>query len=135
VDHVGKKAYQDIDPAVMGSAANTLFGMAMLEFVHDKPFDDELEAETVELVGTADVGGVECHEIRVAYSGGRGESVWYFAKSDLLPRRRVQKFNTPQGDGAIERTLADLEIDPEVPEALFAFKLPEGYEQIDDFAP
>ena len=135
IDHVAKKAYQDIDPAVMGSAANVVFGLAMLEFVHDKPFDDELEADTVELLDPAEVGGVECHQIHVAYAGGRGESVWFFAKSDLLPRRRILKFQRPQGEGAIDRTLQDVEIDPQLPDSTFAFKLPEGYQKIDDFAP
>lgn len=135
IDHAGKKAYQDIDPAVMGSSRSTLFVLAMFEFVHDAPFDDELKADTVELVGTADVAGVECNEIRVVYAGGQGETHWFFAKSDSLPRRRVQKFTSPQGEGAIERTIVDLEVDPQLPEGLFAFKLPEGYQKIDDFAP
>ena len=135
IDHTTKKAYEDLDPGVMGSNARVLFGMAMLEFVSDKPFDDELASETVELVGKADVGGVECNEIRVVYPGGQGESRWFFATTDNLPRRRVQMFKSPQGEGAIERTLSKIEIDPELPESLFVLQLPEGYERIDDFAP
>ena len=46
VDHVGKKAYQDFDPAVMGSGGNALFGVSMAEFVHPSPFDDEIDADT-----------------------------------------------------------------------------------------
>jgi len=135
IDHRAKKAYEDIDPAVLGSSANTLFGLAVFEFVHDAPYDDELKADKLELVGTADVSGVECHEIRVVYAGGQGETSWFFSKKDFLPRRRVQKFTTPQGEGAIDRTITDLEVDPQLADSLFVLKLPEGYEKVDDFAP
>jgi outer membrane lipoprotein-sorting protein len=135
IDHETKKAYDDIDPSVMGSYRRALFGMAMFEFVQDKPFDDELAAATVELVGRADVGGVECNELRVVYPGGQGESRWFFATSDNLPRRRIQVFKSPQGEGAIERTLSKIEVDPQLPQSLFQLQLPEGYERIDDFAP
>ena len=135
IDHDTKKAYEDIDPSVMGSYRRVLFGMAMLEFVSDAPFDDELAADTVELMGQSDVGGVECNEIRVVYPGGQGESRWFFGTRDNLPRRRVQMFKSPQGEGAIERTLSKIEVDPELPESLFKLQLPEGYQRIDDFAP
>ena len=135
IDHTTKKAYEDIDPGVMGSNGRVLFGMAILEFVHDKPFDDELASETVELVGQTEVGGVQCNEIRVVYPGGQGESRWFFATTDNLPRRRIQMFKSPQGEGAIERTISKIEVDPELPESLFKLQLPEGYARIDDFAP
>jgi outer membrane lipoprotein-sorting protein len=135
VDHTAKKAYEDMDPAVLGSSAQLLFGFAMVEYVHERPFDDELNAETVELLGSETVGGEDCHEIRVVYAGGRGESIWYFSKKDYTPRGRVQVFNTPQGEGSVKRMLYDVEIDPETEDAMFVMKLPEGYEQIDDFAP
>ena len=135
LDHVGRKAYQDFDPAVMGSGGNALFGVTMAEFVHPTPFNDEITADTAELEGTETVGGVECHKIRVVYSGGRGSSTWFVGTEDYLPRRRIRHFSTPQGDGALDIVLSDLEIDPEVGPDTFAMKLPEGYEQVDDFAP
>ena len=136
IDHIGKKAYQDFDPAVMGSGGNALFGVTMAEFVHPTPFSDEINADVAELQGTEEVAGVECHKIHVVYSGGRGASTWYFGTEDLMPRRRVRHFNVPQmGEGTVEITLTELTVDPEVAPEKFQLQLPEGYEQVDDFAP
>jgi hypothetical protein len=135
LDHQAKKAWVDMDPAVMGGGGRAILGLSMAEFLHDRPFDDELNAETVELLAEQAVDGEACHQIRVVYAGGQGESIWFFSKSDLLPRRRIQKFSTEQGEGAIERTIRGLEANPKLEPALFDFRLPEGYEQIDDFAP
>ena len=136
IDHGEKKGYEDMDPGVMGTGAGAIRGVAMLEFVHSAPFDDELGAEQLDLLADEKLGEDECHVVRVVYSGGRGESVWYFSKSDMLPRRRLQKFTVPgQGEGALEINLSNLVINPELDPALFRMKLPAGYEQIDDFAP
>ncbi len=136
LDHVTKKAYQDIDPGVMGSNRNALFSIGLGEFVHPTPFDDEIGAETVELQGTETVAGVECHKVYVDYGGGRGQSTWYFSTEDLLPRRRVRHFDIPQqGKGTLVITLTELETDPEVADETFQLTLPEGYEKVDDFAP
>ncbi len=136
LDHATKKAYVDIDPGVFGSAGRSIFGFTMIEFVHDAPFDDELGAEVVELLEEKEVAGEPCHQVRVVYGGGQGESVWLFAKRDLLPRARVQRFTIPgQGDGALERTISGLEVDPQMDPTRFEFRLPEGYQRIDDFAP
>ena len=135
VDHVSRKAYQDFDPAVLGSGGRALFGVSMAEFVHPTPFSDEIGADTVELQGTEEVGGVECHKIHVVYSGGQGASTWFVSTEDYLPRRRIRHFSSPQGEGTLDMTLTDLEIDPEVGPDTFAMKLPDGYEQVDDFAP
>ena len=69
------------------------------------------------------------------YSGGRGESTWFFSTEDYLPRRRIRHFTTPDGDGSLDMTVTGLEIDPEVTADTFALRLPEGYQQVDDFAP
>lgn len=136
IDHTGKKAYEDMDPNVMGTQGNTLQAFGMREFVHSRPFDDELGAETVEYQGVESVRGEECHKVYVDYGPGRGQSTWLFAKSDYLPRRRVQHFTVPeQGDGTFAIEITKLEVDPEVDSSIFRMVLPEGYEQIDDFAP
>ena len=136
VDHQTKRAYSDMDPNVFGSGGRALNAVRMLEFVHDTPFDDEINAETVELQGIEEIGGVPCHKIRVVYGSGQGESIWFFSKEDFLPRRRVRVINDPQrGEGSIEVTITELEIDPEIGADRFALQLPEGYEKIDDFAP
>ncbi len=108
----------------------------MAEVVHPRPSDDGIGADSAELQGTETVGGVECHKVHVVYSGGQGESTWFFSTEDYLPRRRVRHFNVPdQGEGTLEITITDLEIDPEVEPETFKMKLPEGYEKVDDFAP
>jgi len=135
IDHATRKAYADMDPGVLGSSGQAIAGFGMVEFVHDAPFDDELGAETVELLEEAEVAGEPCHHVRVVYSGGQGESIWFFSKNDYLPRKRIRVFSTERGEGAIETTVAKLEVDPELKPGMFEFELPEGYEQVDDFAP
>ncbi len=136
VDHAAKKGYEDMDPGVMGSSGNALRALSMIEFVHATPFSDEINADKAEIVGSETVGGVECYQIHVVYAGGQGESTWSFSKEDYLPRRRVRHFTIPdQGEGTIEITVTDLQVDPKVEPARFKMKLPAGYEKIDDFAP
>lgn len=134
VDHENKKAYEDMDPAVMGSIGSAVQALGMTEFVHDAPFDDELKAEKLELLGVEKVAGVECFKIHVDYGPGQ-QSTWFFSTEDYLPRKRIRHFQMPQGDGSLEQLVMDLEIDPTVDPSLFKLKLPEGYELIDDFAP
>lgn len=136
IDHSAKKAWADMDPGVMGSSGRAVRGFGMIEFLHDAPFDDELNAESVELLDEQEIGGVACYQIRVVYSGGAGESIWFFAKNDLLPRRRVMKImDREQNEGTIENTITHLEVNPTLEAKVFDLRLPEGYEQIDDFAP
>lgn len=135
IDHNTKKAYEDMDPAVMGSSGNVVGTFGMQEFVHDRPFDDELNAPTLRYEGKETVGGEECHKIFVEYGQGGQSSTWFFSAKDFLPRRRVQHFNFNDTPGTLAIEIANLEIDPEVDEATFRLKLPKDYEQIDDFAP
>jgi hypothetical protein len=136
VDHANKKAYEDMDPNVLGSSGNTLQAFGMREFVHSRPFEDEIGAETVEYQGVETVNGEECHKVYVDYGQNRGRSTWLFAKSDHLPRRRIQHFSIPgQGDGTFAIEVTRLEVNPEVDPSVFRLRLPEGFEQVDDFAP
>ena len=135
IDAASKKAYEDMDPGVMGRTGQALRGLRMDEFVHNAPFDDELNGQSVKLAGKESVEGVECYKIDVVYSGGQGESTWYFSTEDYLPRRRVRKFTTPQGDGAIDLVISSLEVAPAFDGSTFALVLPAGFQKIDDFAP
>lgn len=133
IDHAAKKAYVDIDPAVLG----TRFGRAyraglMIEFVYDNPFSDEIKADSKTMKGTKTIGGVECYEIDIAYAAAGGQkATWCFSKKDFLPRRRVDITSR----GETEKTITNLVVDPKIDDATFKFKLPEGYTQVDDFAP
>jgi hypothetical protein len=136
VDHKTKRGYEDMDPGVMGAHGRTLRNFGMVEFVHPRPFDDELNAEALAYEGLETVGGEACHKIHVVYAGGQGESTWYFSKADLLPRRRTRHFEIPnRGKGAVDITVSELRIAPELEPSLFKMKLPAGYERVDDFAP
>lgn len=135
IDHGTRKGYEDMDPAVMGSSGNAVGRLGMIEYVHDAPFDDELGADELEYLGRETIGGVDCHTINVVYSGGRGRSTWYFSTEDYLPRRRDQHISGQAGEGTISIVITELEVNPKIDQDLFVMKLPEGYEQIDDFAP
>ena len=136
IDHRSRKGYEDMDPAVMGSGARTLQSFVMAEFVDDAPFDDELGAEELEYQGIEVVEGIECHKIHITYRGGQQESTWFFSTEDFLPRRSVRHFDIPQqGEGAVVMTVSKLEVDPVIDPKIFKLVLPDGYEQIDDFAP
>ena len=136
IDHTSKKAYEDFDPDVMGSNASPVWIATMWEFVHDAPFDEQMEGETIGFEGEESVDGEDCYKIRLEDYGGRVESTWYFSKKDYLPRKRVQHYDFPSyGKGSIEISVSDLELEPELAADLFKMKLPDGYEQIDDFAP
>ena len=133
IDHADKKAYVDIDPAVLGTRFGRAFRAGlMIEFVHDNPFSDEIKAESKTMKGTKTVGGVECYEIAIAYAAAGGQkAIWCFSKKDFLPRRRVDITSR----GETEKTITNLIVDPKIDDATFKFKLPEGYTQVDDFAP
>ena len=94
-----------------------------------------MNGDVVELVGKETVGGEECYAVHVVYTGGQGETTWYFSTKDFLPRRRIRHISGQQGEGTIENVITDLKVSPKVEDALFTLNLPEGYEQIDDFAP
>ncbi len=135
IDHSTKKAYTDMDQNVLGNTGRPAMGLMMMEFVHDAPFDDEIAAPKVQLLGKENVGGEECYKIDVEYGPNRGASTWFFSTKDFLPRRRIQKFSNPQGEGTLDRTITALEVAPKVDESLYALKVPDGFQKIDDFAP
>ncbi len=135
IDHQSKKVYQDIDNGVLGTARRTLGAVLMSELVHESPFEDEINAGTVELLGKETVSGVECHKVRVVYGGRQGESTWFFGTDDLLPRRRLREFENREGKGSLDMVFIELEANPELDPDVFKFQPPEGYEQVDDFAP
>lgn len=136
IDHANKKAYVDIDPAVIGATGRPATSLFVPEFLHLAPFNDELNGKKQELRGSKVIGGEDCYEVFVAYANDRQEALWHFGKKDFLPRARLDTYSTPNGERAgMQRIITDLVIDPKIDESIFKFKLPAGYEKIDDFAP
>ena len=133
VDFSTKMAHEDIDPAVMGSDGRTAGSAFMLEFTHNRPFSDEINADKIEMLGAESVAGVDCYKIRVKYAGQPQESTWYFGKKDFLPRR-VDR-NYPSQNGGTSIIVSNLKTDPKLGTDAFQLKLPEGFEKTDEFAP
>lgn len=134
VDHQGKIAYEDLDPAVMGRAGAVVQLAGMIEFVHPTPFSDELNGKSRELKGSEKVGDEDCYIVHVVYAAPQApQGTWSFSKKDFLPRRRIDVTGGP-GNTQI-KTITNLVIDPKVDDEVFKLKLPEGYSKTDDFAP
>ncbi len=132
-----KVVYADIDPAVAGNRGQMAQGLTMREYLHPRPFDDELNADAVELVGTKPVGDQECYVVRVVYQGGQGESIWFFSKKDYLPRRREVLFANPATGEKGRRiiTLSNVVVAPKFYDDPFKLVVPHGFKKTDDFAP
>ena len=143
LDWKTRKAYVDIDPNVTGRRGQLVPTVMMSEYVHPTPFSDELGGSDHKLVGTTKIGDEECYEIVVHASVGGWQHArvsqkahWFFSTRDFLPRR-VDRFFTRDGRPArgTRLVITSLTVDRPDAEKLFRFRLPDGFEQIDDFAP
>lgn len=135
-DHKNKKSYVDIDQAVMGRTGRPAQLILVPEFVHPTPFADEINGQKHELRGSKTIEGEDCYEVYVLYASGQQEAVWHFSKKDFLPRARLDIFKAPDGSEIKQqKTVSQLDVTPRMAEDAFKFKLPEGYERVDDFAP
>ena len=136
IDPSKKIAYEDIDPAVLGSNARVVGSVAVRKLLSPEAFADEIKAEKVELKGEAKIGGQDCYEVNVHYGKDRGDGLWFFSKSDFLPRRLDRTFPTRSGEpGGRQTILTDLVANPMLDQATFKLSLPEGFIKTDDFAP
>ncbi len=138
VDSKTKTAYEDMDPAVLGSNGRDIQRVLMGVFSAPEPFSDELEAESIESTGTETAGGEECYKIRVK-TDTPPELVWFLSKKDYLPRRVLRIYpnrQDPEGeDGTTQLTISDLAVNPKFETDPFTLVLPEGFRKTDDFAP
>lgn len=138
IDPKTKKAYEDMDPVVMGSNGRDLQRLALREFYDKEPFKAELEAEKAELRETTDVGGESCYQVYVALKGSPKAIAWDISKKDHLPRRVTRWYAPREGegpDGTSQMTITKLQIDPKFPKDPFVLRVPEGYTKSDEFAP
>jgi len=137
IDHKAKKAYEDIDPAVVGSFRRTLLTGVMFEFIHPTPFSDEIKGKEQKLKGSKKINGEDCYEISVVYAVEQApKAVWCFSKKDFLPRQRIDSYSSPgRGTMTMTKTISKLTVDPKLGKDAFKLKLPKGYTKTDDFAP
>ena len=118
VDHTIRRMSQD---------AAVLY---MREYLHAAPFGDEIEGSLARYEGSAVVGGVDCHQVWVVYSGERQAARWYFGKHDYLPRRVDRFSGGPRAAGANVLELSDVDVDPLFDEQTFQVEGPLGYQDV-----
>jgi len=136
IDPKTKKAYEDIDPAVLGSTGRAVRGVTMAEFVHNEPFSDEINGEKQELKGVTKVGDEDCYEVLVKYKAQAQEATWFFSKKDFLPRRVDRVFTNQAGEkGGSQLIVTKLTVGPKFDNDPFKLVVPEGFTKTDDFAP
>lgn len=136
VDHADKTVYEDIDPKVMGAAGQLVTAPVMIEFVHESPFNDEINGKNQTLKGSEKIGDVDCYVIALEYANAPQSTTWYVGKKDFLPRCRTDRFEQPNvGTIEIRRTLTNVVPSPKIGEDTFKLKVPDGFKKSDDFAP
>lgn len=137
VDHRSKTVYADMDPAVLGSMTRLVISSMMIEFLHPRPFDDELAGKQHTLKDSKTIDGEECYGVEVVYNIDQAPVVtWYVSKKDFLPRGRIDQFTLSNGQkGELHKMLSHLVIDPKLDKDAFEIKVPEGYTRTDEFAP
>lgn len=140
IDPAAKMAYEDMDPAVLGSNGRNIQRLVLPQFSAEEPFKKELEAESVELIGTESVAGEDCYRLTIKTCETSPAAVdWYFSKKDWLPRKVVRIYNNrkdPEGEpGTTELTISRLVLNPKLSKNPFKLVVPPGFTKTDDFAP
>lgn len=138
IDATTEMAHEDMDSAVLGSHGRDIQRVLMDAFVSDQPFGEDLEPDSLELVGTQKINGEVCYEIRIK-SESPPEVVWVLSKKDFLPRRITRIYpnrRDPEGEsGTTQLTVRDVTVNPSFAVNPFVLQVPEGYTKTDDFAP
>lgn len=134
IDTALKTVYQDMDPAVLGRHARNLQRIVLDDFASQEPLKEALEAEKVELKGSADVTGEACDRV-VVKGESPAETHWFFSKSDHLPRRVQRVYVRNDERGTTELTLSNLRVNPKLTEDPFTLRVPAGYKKTDEFPP
>jgi thiol-disulfide isomerase/thioredoxin len=99
------------------------------EYMHPRPFSDELNGKARKHEGMKTIGDTECHVIYVDYSAEQNvQARWYFGAKDNLPHRvdRIQKRG--DAEGAFVTELTQVDPNPKIDDKTFSLTAPEGYE-------
>jgi hypothetical protein len=136
IDRETKKAHVGIGLPVMGRYGGVVRNLLLVEFVHVRPFDDEINGKEKELKGSVKIGNEDCYEVSVVYDTPRHQqATWYFSKKDFLPRGLYRTYSASD-DGPGQRwTLTEVEVDPVYLKDPFPLRLPDGYTRTDEPAP
>jgi hypothetical protein len=88
------------------------------------------ETNSLKLVGEEMVDGRAVHIIEATPIGGAGNAVHYFDKQTGARLKMIERDET--GKAKLTLTLSDLHTNPEFSEDHFTYKLPEGFELMDE---
>lgn len=96
----------------------------MNEFFMEAPFSDETGADSVSLLDTVTIAGVECENWLVNYSGG-SSARWALGLADHLPRRVERMFTDREGNpGSVVLEISDLAVSTRMDENRFRPDIP-----------
>ena len=124
-----RRLLQVSSPFSGGGALVARFSPALMyPFFDPESLTDEIEAETVQWVGTEAIGGVTCDCVRVTYADDEEDSRWCFGQDDALPRSL--EWLSPARSSSLRIHALSL---PQTPD-LTDFELPTGYSKEDVLA-
>lgn len=138
IDPKTKTVYEDVDPIVCGPRAEIgLRTLAMREYLAPEPFNDEINAQHVELGEERTIAGETCREVRIQYARSNQRAHWYFGKEDHLPRGVRRVFTNDDGERSmVELTITHLAVNPTFFVDPFTPIVPEEWTRnTDDVAP
>lgn len=98
----------------------------MREFLHDRPFSDEIEGRRATYEGEREIDGVPCYVVYVVYQN-TSESRWFFGKDDYLPRRVERIVSETDPVNAVVQEVHQLDANPDLSRDLFRLEAPTGY--------
>lgn len=135
IDPKTKTAYEDMDPAVLGSEGRNLQRLVMTAFNEDNPFGEDIASAMI--TGEETVEGVPCKIVTIEEKDGT-KVEWFIGTKDYLPRRRRRILKNRQNadgpTGTTELTIAQLVVNPKLEGDPFKLSVPKGYTKSDDFA-
>jgi hypothetical protein len=126
VDHGARTASVGPTPIVAGRYLPVLRSVLVQEFVHPRPFEEELSADEQKLRGTRTIAGEDCLAIRVVYPNER-KAEWVFSKQDLLPREIHRWIPTLDGEMEGRQTIANVRVNASYERDPFELAVPAGY--------
>ena len=133
IDPRTKTAHEDMDPTVMGSNSRNVQRVVLSALGAAEPYSDEIKAEKKELREAVKIGEVECHQVYAKLT--EREVLWFFSKTDFLPRRLERVATNPAGEVAtVQLTVTGLVVNPKPSSNPFKLVVPEGYKKTDQFA-